>query len=63
MVSEGRTDGLMAGSCFGTQDISDFTFRNAEIVKALFMAIYFTFALCLVCIGQKVINKFRHRQS
>lgn len=38
-------------------------FRNAETVKALFVDIYFTLALCLVCIGEKVINKFRHKQS
>lgn len=63
MASEGRTDGLTAGSCFGARDASDFTFRNAEIVKALFMDIYFTLTLCLVCIGEKVINKFRYKQS
>lgn len=63
MVSKGRTDGLMAGSCFGTQAVSGFTFRNAEIVKALFMDIYFTLTLCLVCMGKKVINKFRHKDS
>lgn len=46
----------MAGSCFGARDVSDFTFRNAEVMNALFVDIYFTLAFCLVCTGEKVIS-------
>lgn len=56
MVSEGRTDGLTPGSCFGARDVSDFTFRNAEVMKALFVDMYFTLAFCLVSTGEKVIS-------
>ena len=56
MVSEGRTDGLTASSCLGAWDVSDFSFRNAQIVKALFMGICFTLLLYLVRIGEKVVS-------